>query len=112
MANNDLWIKIKSAFSGEGFKKAEASMKDLGKTASSAGRDVGRISSALGSISGEAGKAAGVVGKLGSALAGGGMWGLAIGAISVTFGALWKKLQDTKEKVKELEQQMVDGFLK
>lgn len=112
MANNDLWIKIKSAFSGEGFKKAEASMKNLGQTAGNAGRNIGNISGALGGISGEAGKAAGAIGKIGAAFAGGGIWGVVIGGATAALGAMYKKLQDTRDEVKKLEEQMVNSFLK
>ena len=110
--DSSILVTIKSLFNGDGFKKLDAATKKSAQSAQRATAALGSVTRAMGTLDGAAGKAAGAVGSVFSAVAAGGVAGLAVAGITAAFSALSKRIEDAKHKAEETAKKMREAFEK
>lgn len=110
--SNDLWIRIKSSFSGEGFKKANNAVKGVSAQVKNATKDINGVVAALGGVDGQVGKIFGSINGIMGAFAGGGVFGLAAAGIGTAFKTVMDRIEAAKKKAEEAAKAMREAFQK
>jgi hypothetical protein len=110
--DSSILVTIKSLFNGDGFKKLDAATKKSAQSAQRATAALGSVTRAMGTLDGAAGKAAGAIGSVFSAVATGGVAGLAVAGVTAAFSALSKRIEDARHKAEEAAKKMREAFEK
>lgn len=101
MARQQIELGINTTYSGEGFKKLNAALKQSSGQVTRVSSSVSNVMDKLGGLDGAAGKTVGAIGKLAGSFAHGGVFGVAMGLASTAVGFLVGKFNEAKETARK-----------